>query len=30
MQAFRAGQETTQGHLNVFDGLPFNVIMDFA
>lgn len=27
---FRASQEMTPGRINVFDGLPFRIIMDFA
>jgi len=30
MGSFRAGYESTPGRLNIFDQLPFRVIMDFA
>lgn len=30
MQDFRAGYDSTPGRMNVFDGLPFRVLMDYA
>jgi cyanophycin synthetase len=30
MSDFRAGYESTPGRMNVFDGLPFQIVMDYA